>query len=140
MTDGAGNRPVPVAPSALISPLSTISPTATEAALGLALWFIAYRYKICRVIKSFRNSDTSALYSGRCPRRWRAIRKQAERKHAMLDAAATFEFLSAPPGNRLEKLTGKRAGQWSIRINDRWQVCFRWEDGDAWDVEIVDCH
>ncbi len=102
----------------------------------------AYRISIYNkdVIKSFRDPDTSALHSGRCPRRWRSIRKQAERKLTMLDAAATLEFLSAPPGNRLEKLLGERAGQWSIRVNDRWRVCFRWEDGNAWDVEILDYH
>lgn len=58
----------------------------------------------------------------------------------MLDAAASLEFLSVPPGSRLEKLSGDRAGQWSIRVNDQWRVCFRWEDGDAWDVEMVDYH
>jgi toxin HigB-1 len=68
------------------------------------------------------------------------IRIQAERKLAQLDAAASLDFLRAPPRNRLEKLTGNRAGQWSIRVNERWRVCFRWEDADAWDVEIVDYH
>jgi addiction module HigA family antidote len=57
-----------------------------------------------------------------------------------LDAAASLDFLRAPPGNRLEKLSGDRAGWWSIRINDQWRVCFRWEDGNAWNVEIVDYH
>lgn len=57
-----------------------------------------------------------------------------------LDAAASLDFLRAPPGNRLEKLKGDRAGQWSIRINDRWRVCFRWEEADARDVKIVDNH
>jgi proteic killer suppression protein len=57
-----------------------------------------------------------------------------------LDAAASLGFLRAPPGNRLEKLKGDRAEQWSIRINDQWRVCFRWEDAGAWDVEIVDYH
>jgi proteic killer suppression protein len=92
------------------------------------------------VIKSFADKDARTLYSGRCPQRWRAVRSRAERKLALLDAAASLDFLRAPPGNRLEKLTGDRAGQWSIRINDRWRVCFRWEDGDARDVEIVDYH
>ncbi len=92
------------------------------------------------VIKSFRNQDTRAIFSGRCPRRWRTIRGQAERKLLLLDAAASLDFLRAPPGNRLEKLLGDRAGNWSIRINDQWRVCFRWEGGDAWDVEIVDYH
>jgi proteic killer suppression protein len=92
------------------------------------------------MIKSFGDKDTQSLYSGRCPKRWKVFQSQAERKLAQLDAAATLAFLSAPPGNRLEKLKGDRAGQWSIRINDRWRVCFRWEDTDAWDVEIVDYH
>jgi len=92
------------------------------------------------MIKSFRGQDTQALYSGRCPSRWKAVRRQAERKLAQLDAAASLDFLRAPPGNRLEKLKGDRAGQWSVRINERWRVCFRWAEADAWDVEIVDYH
>lgn len=58
----------------------------------------------------------------------------------MLHSAATLDFLRSPPGNRLEKLAGERAGQWSIRINQQWRVCFRFENGDAFDVEIVDYH
>jgi proteic killer suppression protein len=58
----------------------------------------------------------------------------------MLDAAETVEDLRVPPGNRLEKLAGDREGQYSIRINDQWRICFRWRDGDAHDVEIVDYH
>jgi proteic killer suppression protein len=58
----------------------------------------------------------------------------------MLDAAATLEDLRVPPGNRLERLRGDRSGQHSIRINDRWRICFRWRDGDAYDVEIADYH
>jgi proteic killer suppression protein len=58
----------------------------------------------------------------------------------MLDAAETAEDLRVPPGNRLEKLTGDREGQYSIRINDQWRICFRWRDADAHDVEIVDYH
>jgi plasmid maintenance system killer protein len=54
--------------------------------------------------------------------------------------AATLEFLRVPPGNRLEKLQGDRVGRWSIRINERWRICFRWDNGDAWDVEIADYH
>jgi toxin HigB-1 len=92
------------------------------------------------MIKSFRDKDTQALYSGQCPRRWKAVRRQAERKLAQLDAAASIDFLRAPPGNRLEKLKGDRAGQWSIRVNEQWRVCFRWTDADAWDVEIADYH
>lgn len=58
----------------------------------------------------------------------------------MLHAARTLDFLRSPPGNRLEALHGRRKGQYSIRINDRWRICFRWSDGDASDVEIVDYH
>lgn len=58
----------------------------------------------------------------------------------MIDAAATVQDLRAPPGNRLEKLSGNRSGQWSIRVNDQWRLCFRWWEGDAYDVELVDYH
>ena len=58
----------------------------------------------------------------------------------MLDAAATLDDLRVPPANRLEKLKGDRAGQWSIRINDQWRLCFEWRDGNAYEVEIVDYH
>ena len=58
----------------------------------------------------------------------------------MLDAATGVADLRTPPGNRLEKLRGDREGQWSIRINDQWRICFRWEDGDAFEVDIVDDH
>ena len=92
------------------------------------------------MIRSFHDKDTRALFGGRCPRRWRGIRAVVERKLAQLDAAATLDFLRAPPGNRLELLKGDRAGQWSIRINDRWRICFHWKDGDVLDVEIVDYH
>ena len=64
----------------------------------------------------------------------------AQRKLAQLDGAAVIEDLKIPPGNHLEKLQGDRAGQWSIRINDQWRLCFRFENGDALDVEIVDYH
>lgn len=92
------------------------------------------------MIRTFRNKDTRALFEGRYPRRWQAIRHTAERKLAQLHAAATLEFLRSPPGNRLEALKGNRTSQWSIRINDQWRVCFRWADGDVYDVEITDYH
>jgi proteic killer suppression protein len=92
------------------------------------------------VIKSFRCKDTEALFAGRSPRRFRAIQTVAERKLAQLDAAATLDFLRAPPGNRLEPLRGDREGTYSIRINDQWRLCFRFIQGDAIDVEIVDYH
>ncbi len=64
----------------------------------------------------------------------------ARRKLEVLDAAGTLEDLRIPPANRLEKLSGDREGQYSIRINDQWRICFTWREGDAYDVEIVDCH
>ncbi len=91
------------------------------------------------VIKTFRGKDTEALYGGKCPARFRAFRSVAERRLQALDAATQLGDLRAPPGNRLEKLSGDREGQWSIRINDQWRICFRWTDA-AEDVEIVDYH
>lgn len=92
------------------------------------------------MVKSFRDTDTAALFAGRCPPKWRAFRAAGERKLQQLHAAATLEFLRAPPGNRLEKLRGDRAGYWSIRINEQWRVCFRFELGDVYEVVIVDYH
>ena len=92
------------------------------------------------MIKSFGDRGTEALFAGRCPRKWLAVRAQAERKLAMLNAARSLGFLRSPPGNRLEALRGERKGQHSIRINDRWRVCFRWSGNDAHDVEVVDYH
>ncbi len=68
------------------------------------------------------------------------LQRAALRKLLMIDAAGVLDDLRIPPGNRLEKLAGDREGLYSIRINDQWRVCFRWEDGDAHDVEIVDYH
>jgi len=92
------------------------------------------------MISSFKCKDTEKLYGGVCPRKFRAIRDQAERKLALIDAAETIEFLKSPPGNRLEKLTGDRRGQWSVRINQQWRVCFTFANGTASHLEIVDYH
>lgn len=92
------------------------------------------------MIRTFRHKDTQALFEGRCPRRFKAIARVAERKLQMLDDAYALQDLRVPPGNRLEALQGKRKGQWSIRINDQWRLCFRFEAGHAFDVEIVDYH
>jgi proteic killer suppression protein len=92
------------------------------------------------MIKSFRDKNTQALFEGHCPRRWKGIRKVAERKLIQLNAAGTLDFLRSPPGNHLEALKGDRAGQFSIRINEQWRVCFIWKAGDVYDVEIVDYH
>lgn len=91
------------------------------------------------MIKSFSCRDTAALATNRPVRRFQAIERVARGKLLMLDAAGHFDDLRLPPGNRLERLAGDRAGQYSIRINDQWRLCFRWEDG-AEDVEIVDYH
>jgi len=68
------------------------------------------------------------------------LQRIAQRKLEVLDAADALVDLRSPPGNRLEKLTGDRAGQYSIRINDQWRICFRWRSGDAYEVEITDYH
>jgi toxin HigB-1 len=90
------------------------------------------------MIKSFHCKDTQALFEGKCPRRFKAIARVAERKLQMLDNACELEDLRSPPGNRLEVLRGNLKGILSIRINDQWRLCFSWESGDACDVEIVD--
>ena len=92
------------------------------------------------MIKTFRGKETQALFEGRPARRFKSIAFVAERKLQMLDAAKAIEDLRRPPGNRLEALKGDRRGQWSIRINDQWRICFRFEQGEAWEVEIVDYH
>jgi proteic killer suppression protein len=92
------------------------------------------------MIKTFYCKDTKALFEGKCPRWLKAIATVAERKLQMLDGAYALEDLRVPPGNRLEALRGDRKGQWSIRIYDQWRLSFRFEDGNALDVEIVDYH
>ena len=92
------------------------------------------------MIRSFRCKGTQALFEGGHPKRFRAIETVATRKLAMLDAAKTLDFMRSPPGNRLEALRGDRAGQWSVRINDQWRVCFVWTDAGPEQVEIVVYH
>jgi len=92
------------------------------------------------MIRSFRCKDAEALFNDWPSRRFQAIQNVARRKLEMLAAARTLEDLTSPPGNRLEALKGDRRGQHSIRINDQWRLCFRWRNGDVYDVEIVDYH
>ena len=92
------------------------------------------------MIQSFRCADTERLFHRVSVRRFRAIERQALRKLDMLDAAQDIRTLSTLPGNRLERLRGDRKGQYSIRINDQWRVCFEWRDGHAYEVEMVDYH
>ena len=92
------------------------------------------------MIKSFRCRDTEDLFHDFAVGRFRAIEQTARRKLAILDAAERLEDLKMPPGNRLETLKGDRAGQFSIRINDQWRICFVWTGKDAGNVEIVDYH
>ena len=92
------------------------------------------------MIKSFRCRDTEHLARGERVKRFVNIESVARRKLRQLEIAARLDDLKVPPGNRLEALKGRRAGQYSIRINDQWRVCFRWTGSDAEDVEIVDYH
>jgi proteic killer suppression protein len=92
------------------------------------------------VIRSFRDKRAEALFEGETVAELQAIRSIALRKLDMLDAATRLADLRSPPGNRLEALRADRRGQHSIRINDRWRICFVWRDGGAESVEIVDYH
>ncbi len=93
------------------------------------------------MIRTFRDKATAILFSGRFVKGLpREIQPRALDKLRMLHNAVLLEDLRVPPGNRLEPLRGDRSGQWSIRINGQWRICFRWEKGHAWDVEITDYH
>ena len=93
------------------------------------------------MIRSFADRDAEAFFrEGKCPRQWHAIEDAALRKLDMLDAATALADLRSPPGNRLERLRGDRKGQWSVRINRQWRICFKWSVEGPEDVEIVDYH
>ncbi|HEY1377640.1 MAG TPA: type II toxin-antitoxin system RelE/ParE family toxin [Gemmataceae bacterium] len=93
------------------------------------------------MIRSFRGRDTERVFLRHGRTRFaRPVRRAALRKLLLLDAAESLDDLRVLPGDRLEKLRGDRAGQYSIRVNDQWRVCFRWSGGHAHEVEIVDYH
>jgi toxin HigB-1 len=92
------------------------------------------------MIQTFRCKDTRDLFEGKSVRRFVNSQAVAMRKLAMLNRSTTVEDLKVPPGNRLELLSGDRAGQYSSRINARWRLCFSWTGRDAQDVELVDYH
>jgi toxin HigB-1 len=93
------------------------------------------------MIRSFQGKETARLWEGRRSAKLPGdIQDRALRKLRQIDASQSLEDLRNPPGNRLEALKDDRAGQWSIRINDQWRICFRWAEGDAHDVEITDYH
>ena len=93
------------------------------------------------MIKSFKDTETEKVFDRRLSRKLPTdIQQVALRKLRMLNNAVSLKDLRIPPANRLEKLGGKRAGQYSVRINDQWRICFDWREGDAFNVEITDYH
>ena len=93
------------------------------------------------MIKTFADKQTAAIFEGRQVKRLpREVQETARRKLKMLDSAVTVKSLRIPPGNRLERPKGDRAGQWSIRVNEQWRICFVWRVGHAFGVGIVDYH
>lgn len=92
------------------------------------------------MIRSFKNKDAKAIYDGEKVKKWLSIHRQIEKKIQILDMATSIDDLKHLPGNRFEALKGDRKGQYSIRINQQWRICFRWGNGEPYDVEIVDYH
>jgi proteic killer suppression protein len=95
------------------------------------------------MIASFKDKESELIWKGRFSKKIKLpsqLHNIARRKLRMIAAATTLEALKVPPNNRLEALKGSREGQWSIRINDQWRICFKWKNGNAFDVEIIDYH
>lgn len=96
---------------------------------------------MARVIQTFADKATAAVFQGVEVRSLpKQIQPIARRKLVLIDTVLSIQSLRVPPGNNLESLKGDRKGQWSIRINKQWRICFRWHEGHAWDVEICDYH
>jgi proteic killer suppression protein len=99
------------------------------------------RYHSSVVIRSFSDSKTARVFNRVRVSKWsKDVQRHALRKLLLLDAAESVGDLRVPPGNKLERLKGNRAGQYSIRVNDQWSICFKWSGGHATDVEMVDYH
>jgi proteic killer suppression protein len=99
------------------------------------------RYTLSVMIRTFKSKETENVFQRTFSRKLpRDIQQLAFRKLRMLNRALTLADSRVPPGNRLEMLRGDREGQYSIRIDDRWRICFEWREGDAFDVEITDYH
>ncbi|MFT5726113.1 MAG: proteic killer suppression protein [Desulforhopalus sp.] len=92
------------------------------------------------MIKSFKCKETENLFNDKDIKQFRSISKKARMKLEILNATISLDSLKIPPGNRLEALKGKRKGQYSIRISSQWRICFKWADGNTYEVEIVDYH
>lgn len=92
------------------------------------------------MIKDFKDKQTRTVYEGKLVKKWQSFRKQAERRLQILDMATCIEDLMHLPSNRFKALIGKRKGQYSIRINQQWRLCFKWSDEGPYNVEIVDYH
>jgi len=93
------------------------------------------------MIKTFRDKETEQLFLRQFSRRFPAnLHRVVWKKLAMLDAAEQLDDLRVPPGNRLEKLVGDREGEYSVRINDQWRICFQWREGNTYEVEVTDYH
>ena len=92
------------------------------------------------MIKSFKCKDTERLFNDIEVSIFKAVSRNARRKFEILNSTLSLQSLRVPPGNQLEQLKGKRRGQFSIRINDPWRICFKWRGGDAFDIKIIDYH
>jgi len=102
---------------------------------------VIYEAEDIVVIRSFADKEAERFFYRRGSKKLPGdIQQRAQRKLVMIDAAVQLEDLKVPPGNHLEPLRGDREGQYGIRINDQWRICFRWEEGSAYDVEITDYH